>query len=84
MVLVNQCPSRTDTSTSKTKAIPLKSAVLVIDVQNRFFVSDPKPFEADEVVERIRQHHNATLASIRSFGPRIRAVKTIDMRVQGS
>jgi nicotinamidase-related amidase len=37
----------------KRKVIPLKSAILVIDVQSRFFVSDPKPFEADEVVERI-------------------------------
>lgn len=33
----------------------MKSAVLVIDVQNVLFEPAPRPFEADEVVERINQ-----------------------------
>lgn len=38
----------------------MKSAVLVTDVQTKVFDSDPRPFEADEVVKRI--NHVTTLA----------------------
>ena len=38
----------------------MKSAVLVIDVQIKVFDTDPRPFEADDVVKRI--NHVTTLA----------------------
>ncbi len=38
----------------------MKSAVLVTDVQTKVFDTDPRPFEADEVVKRI--NHVTTLA----------------------
>lgn len=36
----------------------MKSVVLVIDVQKKLFEAIPKPFEADEVVQRINQVTN--------------------------
>ena len=38
----------------------MKSAMLIVDVQTKVFDTDPRPFEADEVVKRI--NHVTTLA----------------------
>ncbi|WP_427912654.1 cysteine hydrolase family protein [Ramlibacter sp. MMS24-I3-19] len=46
-----QLPSQPDTVT--TPADPMKSALLVIDVQRALFDAGPRPFEADAVVGRI-------------------------------
>lgn len=42
----------------------MKSAVLIIDVQAKVFDTNPRPFEADEVVERI----NHVTAAARAAG----------------
>ena len=56
------------------------AALLVIDVQRGLFASEPRPFDADAVVERINQlaararaaliraQYNATLPGMTSFG----------------
>lgn len=58
----------------------MKTALLIIDVQRGLFDDEPRPYEADAVVERInasaaaiRTHENATLPDIVSFGSPIQA-----------
>jgi hypothetical protein len=69
---------------------PMKTALLIIDVQQALFDVEPQPFEADIVVADahttcdkhhaggavIRAHENATLPNISSFGPVIKAINS--------
>ncbi len=55
----------------------MKSAVIVIDVQQGLF--DPEPFEA----EKIREHHNCTLPNISRFGPKISTIPSNNINFGG-
>ncbi len=50
----------------------MKSAVLVLDVQSKMFTDQPRPFEADEIVNRI----NSVTARARNTGAPVFFIQT--------